>query len=134
MRVLCISTDYPPRSCGGYEQQCRDTVEHLRRGGHGVRVLSGTTAAGGGAGERDVHRGLPRFAVEPRTTGVPAARRAERKAAETLDRELTAHRPDVVCFWRLGELSMSIPARVAATGIPAVGMVCDPWMLDGPRT
>jgi hypothetical protein len=42
MNVLCISTDCPPDSCGGYEQQCRDTVEHLRRHGHGVRVLSGT--------------------------------------------------------------------------------------------
>jgi glycogen synthase len=38
-----------------------------------------------------------------------------------------------VCFWRLGELSMSLPARVRAAAVPAVGMVCDPWMLDGPR-
>jgi glycosyltransferase involved in cell wall biosynthesis len=39
-------------------------------------------------------------------------------------------RPDAVSWWRLGELSMSLVRRVSA---PSVGVVCDPWMLDGPR-
>jgi len=133
MRVLAISTDYPPHGCGGYEQQCRDSAEHLRREGHGVRVLSGTAPPAAGDREHDVYRDLPRFPVEPAPVAVRAAWRAERRAAILLGRELAAYRPDVVCFWRLGELSMSLPARVAAAGIPAVGMVCDPWMLDGPQ-
>jgi glycosyltransferase involved in cell wall biosynthesis len=133
VKVLAISTDYPPHGHGGYEQQCRDVTEHLRSAGHRVRVVSGEVGDGPCAPSADVHRELPRFPVEPRPVGARAARRAERRAAATLRRHLAEFRPDVVCVWRLGELSMSLPARAAAAGAPVVGVVCDPWMVDGPR-
>jgi glycogen(starch) synthase len=131
VKVLTISTDYPPHGHGGYEQQCRDVTEHLRGSGHRVLVVSGELPAAAAAGD-DVHRELPRFPVDPRPVGARAAWLAERRTAATLSRQLGSFRPDVVCLWRLGELSMSLPARAAATGVPVVGIVCDPWMLDGP--
>jgi glycosyltransferase involved in cell wall biosynthesis len=95
-----------------------------------VRVLAG-------AGERcradvDVHRDLPRFPVRPVPTGRLAAAAAELRSAAVLERHLAAFAPDAVCWWRLGELSQSLVARVAARGLAAVGVVCDTWMEDGP--
>ena len=130
MRVLCVSTDYPPHREGGYELKCASFVDHLRRQGHDVRVLAasgtGTTAEPGDG----VHRDLVRFPVCPRPTSAVAAWHGERRNAAALTRHLRAFRPDVVSWWRLGELSMSLVARAEA---PSVGVVCDPWMLDGPR-
>jgi glycogen synthase len=130
VRVLCVSTDYPPAARGGYEQQCADLVAHLRARGHAVRVL-----AGGGPrcdGDLDVHRELPRFPVRQVPTGRAAAAAGERRSGAVLDRHLADFGPDVVCWWRLGELSQSLVGRVAARGLPAVGVVCDTWMEDGP--
>ena len=118
MRVLVISTHFPPERRGGYELQCRGFVDHLRRHGHRVQVLTGTD--------------LPRFPATPARTSLAAAWRAERRAAAVLRARLRAFSPDAVAFWRLGELSMSLVQRVREAGIPAVGMVCDPWMVDGP--
>ncbi|HEX8104458.1 MAG TPA: glycosyltransferase [Solirubrobacteraceae bacterium] len=131
MRVLVVSTDYPPHRCGGYELQCAGAVAHLRAHGHEVRVL--TSARAGGAPDplaTGVHRDLVRFPV---TGDAPDRHAGERVNAAALRAHLESFAPDVVSWWRLGELSMSMPARAAQAGVPGVGMVCDPWFLDGPR-
>jgi len=132
VNVLCISTDYPPHDSGGYEQQCRDTVDAMRRDGHRVLVLSGELRQAAADASCGVRRELPRFPVRPRPVEACDAWRAELRAGVTLRRSLLDFRPDVVCLWRLGELSMSLPARAAGAGVPVVGVVCDTWMLDGP--
>jgi glycosyltransferase involved in cell wall biosynthesis len=131
MRVLCISTDYPPPAAGGYELQCQDFVAYLRRRGHEPTVLTGRSADATD-GDRSVRRTLPRFSVSPQPVPLARACRGELRSAIALRRALRA-RPDAVCFWRLGELSMSLVERVRRARVPAVGMVCDPWMIEGPR-
>ena len=133
MKVLSISTGYPPHRAGGYELQCRDATEHLRAAGHRVRILSGAGPLAASDAAEDVHRKLPRFPVVPSRIDVAACRHAEQRAAAVLAHHLDDFRPDVLCLWRLGELSMSLPARAAATGVPIVGIVGDPWMIDGPQ-
>jgi glycosyltransferase involved in cell wall biosynthesis len=128
VRVLCVTTDYPPHSEGGYELKCASFVDQLRGHGHDVEVLAATAA--GASRAAGVHRELVRFPVRPRPTSAAAAWLAERRNAAALERRLRRFRPDVVSWWRLGELSMSLVARAAT---PSVGVVCDPWMLDGPR-
>jgi glycogen synthase len=130
VRVLCVSTDYPPSARGGYEQQCADLVTHLRARGHSVRVLAGRRQRC--EADVDVHRELPRFPVRPVATASAAAVAGERRSRAALDRHLAEFAPDVVCWWRLGELSQSLVGRVAARGLGAVGVVCDTWMEDGP--
>jgi glycosyltransferase involved in cell wall biosynthesis len=88
--------------------------------------------SGSGSSSSDVHRDLVPFPVVPRPTSAANAARAERATAAAFDRHVADFRPDVVSWWRLGELSMSLPGRARAAGLPAVGMVCDPWMRDGP--
>jgi glycogen synthase len=133
MKVLSISTDYPPQSTGGYEQQCRDATRHLRAAGHRVRILSGAAPPARADAGEDVHRELPRFPAVPAPVDVAECRHAEQRAAVVLGHHLDDFAPDVLCLWRLGELSMSLPARAAAAGVPIVGVVGDAWMIDGPQ-
>jgi glycosyltransferase involved in cell wall biosynthesis len=134
VRVLCVGTDFPPHRRGGYELQCAGAVAHLRAHGHEVRVLT-SARAGGAADPEDsgVHRDLVRFPAVPAEVTAFEALRGELANAAALARHLRSFRPDVISWWRLGELSMSLPARAAEAGVPAVGMVCDPWMVEGPR-
>jgi glycosyltransferase involved in cell wall biosynthesis len=133
VRVLVLSTDFPPHRAGGYELHCQMAVEHLRAHGHEVHVL--TSAREGGAPDADPHvrRTLTRFPVEPRPWTPREAWRVELRNAAALESALHDVRPDVVSAWRLGELSMSLVERVRRAGVALVGMVCDPWMLTGPQ-
>ncbi|MBE2317665.1 glycosyltransferase family 4 protein [Solirubrobacter sp. CPCC 204708] len=126
MRILCVGTDYPPERRGGYELQCAGFAAHARAHGHVARVL----CAGRGERDGDVARTLRRFPVVPQPTSPEEAWRAEAHNARAFERELERVRPDVVCWWRLGELSMSLLRRA---DVPTVGVVCDGWMLDGPE-
>jgi glycosyltransferase involved in cell wall biosynthesis len=131
VRVLCVGTAFPPQGTGGYEQQCADAVGALRDAGHEVRVLTAEGPAE--PGQEWVTRALPRFSAVPAAAVDPVAAAAgEARSAAVLAAELEAFAPAVVCLWRLGELSLSLVERVAAAGLPAVGVVCDGWMLDGP--
>lgn len=40
MRILLLSNFYPPHVIGGMEQRCKEAVDHLRRRGHQVWVLT----------------------------------------------------------------------------------------------
>jgi glycosyltransferase involved in cell wall biosynthesis len=123
---------YPPRHTGGYELTCASAVAHLRRHGHHVRVLTGRDPLAPDDAPQDVHRELARFPSRPRATSPWAALRGERANAATLTRHLAAFRPDVVSWWRLGELSVSLVERVHRAGLPAVGVLADPWPLEAP--
>jgi glycosyltransferase involved in cell wall biosynthesis len=50
-----------------------------------------------------------------------------------LDRHLREFEPDVVSWWALGGMSLSLIERVRWRGIPAVGVVVDDWMIYGPK-
>ena len=128
MRVLCVGTRFPPEGRGGYERHCAAVVAALRARGHEVLVLT----SGGGPAQEGVDRSLVRFPVVARRTSPVRAWRDERHNAGALDRALGSFRPDVVCWWRMGELSLSLLERTRAAGVPAVGVVCDGWMAEAP--
>ena len=136
MRVLAVGNMYPPQSFGGYELLWRGAVEHLRAAGHEVRVL--TTDYSSGAPERDdpdVHRELrwywrdhefPKLAPH-RLVGL------ERGNAAVLARHLAELRPDVVSWWSMGGMSLSLLEQVRRAGRPAVAFLQDHWLEYGPH-
>jgi glycosyltransferase involved in cell wall biosynthesis len=140
MRVLTVGNLYPPHHLGGYELMWESTVRHLRGGGHEVRVLttdqrfdSPDTSV---ASESDpVVRDLRWYWRDhefPRMS-LRARRDRERHNLEVLERELEGFRPDVVSWWAMGGLSMSLIERVARRGLPATGVVVDDWLVYGPQ-
>ncbi len=133
MRVLCVGVRYPPHHTGGYELHCRSVVEDLRAHGHDVTVLTSTLRHPGVPdGDPAVLRELTAFDPGAPWPGWRAALAGEHANLAVLRRALAASRPDAVCWWRMGELSLGLVEHVRRAGIPAVGVVCDQWLLEGP--
>jgi glycosyltransferase involved in cell wall biosynthesis len=128
---------YPPHHLGGYELVWQAAVAHLRRRGHQVRVLtSDHREAGAPDGEEpDVHRDLrwywrdhafPR--LDPRrVVGL------ERANARAFDCHLDGFAPDVVAWWAMGGMSLSLFERARRRRLPAVAFVNDDWLIYGPK-
>lgn len=122
---------YPPHSFGGYEQVWQAAMRNLERNGHEVLVL--TSDLDFGSEEPDdpnVRRELRLYwrPHELPRISPPAKVRLERHNAGLLRRHLTEFRPDVVSFWSMGGMSLSLIERVRRAGVPAVGFVHDDWL------
>jgi glycogen synthase len=139
MRILSVGNLYPPHHLGGYELMWRSAVEHMRARGHDVRVLTTDHRVARPDPDLpehdDVHRELrwywrehefPRLGMRERVA-------LERHNARVLERHLADLHPDVVNWWAMGGMSLSLVARVPSRGRPAVGVVVDDWMLYGPK-
>lgn len=139
MRILTVGNMYPPHHLGGYELTWRSAVRHLRAGGHEVRVLTTDyrhAAPDPGLPEDpDVARELawywhdhtfPRIGIRERVS-------LERHNGRVLHRHIRDLRPDIVNWWAMGGMSLSLIERSRRMGLPAVGVVGDDWMSYGPR-
>ena len=134
LRVLAIGSMYPPHYLGGQELVWRRATAHQREAGHEVRVLTSDyrrPEATEDEWDADVHRDLRWYWRDhdfPRMS--PPARLAlERHNRDALQRHLDALQPDAVMWWSMGGMSTSLLEQVRATGLPALGVVCDDWML-----
>ena len=138
MRVLAVGSMYPPHDLGGgYEITWRSSVDHLRARGDQVRVLTTDFRLDGdvGADAADVHRELRWYWHDhefPRL-GPRAFIALERHNAAVLDRHLQEFRPDAVCWWAMGGMSLGMVEQVRMAGVPAVGVVGDEWMVWAPK-
>lgn len=131
---------YPPHHQGGYELAWRGAMDHLRRRGHRVTVLTtdhrepGVPASAGEEGEvRRELRWYWRDHAFPRY-GMLARLRIERHNRRVLARSLAELAPDAVSWWAMGGMSLSLIEQVRRAGIPASGVVGDDWMDYGLRT
>jgi glycosyltransferase involved in cell wall biosynthesis len=122
---------YPPHHHGGYELVWESAVEHLRARGHEVRVLTTDTRTDSVEPDAtDVHRQLrwplrdARLERLGRRERVVLARHNHR----VLDRHLGDLRPDVVAWWSMGGLSLTLLESVRRRGLPAVAFVHDDWL------
>jgi glycogen(starch) synthase len=139
MRVLALGSVYPPHHLGGYEVIWSGVMRHLRAEGHDARVLStdyrNPRLAAGVPEEPDVHRELEWYWSDHawRPLGPRATLALERHNAAVLDRHLHEFDPDVVTWWPVGGMSLSLIERVRRAGLPALLFVLDPWPYYGPE-
>jgi glycosyltransferase involved in cell wall biosynthesis len=136
VRILAIGTMYPPHHLGGYELIWSGVMQEARAQGHEARVLVTDYRRGSEQEtEPDVFRELDWYWRDHawRRLGPRAVAALERHNAAVLDRHLADLRPDVVTWWPVGGLSMSLIERVRRAGVPAVLFVLDPWLWYGPR-
>lgn len=136
MRVLAVGNMYPPHHLGGYELVWASAMDHLRDRGHEVRVLTTGFQTATGAAERG--EALRELRWYWRDHAWPRLRWHERLALErhnhhVLTRHLSELRPDVVTWWAMGGMSLSLIESVRRARLPAVAFVHDDWMTYGPQ-
>jgi glycosyltransferase involved in cell wall biosynthesis len=129
---------YPPHHFGGYELIWRGAVEHLREAGHEIRVL--TTDHRNPAPDPtipedpDCHRELGwywRDHAYPRL-GIRSRLRLERHNNAVFRRHLAEWAPDVVAWWSMGGMSLSLIESAHREARPSIAVVMDDWPLYGP--
>ena len=113
MRVLSVGNSYGPGRVGGYELMWQAVSDELRRRGHDVRVLTPPELRWYW---RD-HRWPKRLRLL-----APWIERHNRRVFAA-----AAAEADLVSFWSMGGLSMSLVAHR-----PAIAVVHDPWPDYGP--
>ena len=139
MRILTVGSLYPPHHFGGYELVWQTAVRALRAAGHDVRVVCVSDRRHERAGEGEepaVFRELRWYCRDYHafpTLGARERLRIERHNHRVLGRHLREHRPDVVSWWAMGAMSLSLIERVRRTGIPACGWVNNDWLIAGPH-
>ena len=138
LNILAVGNMYPPHHAGGYEVMWQTAMVRARELGHRARVLTSDFRSPGVSGESDpdVHRtlrwywDLDRYRF-PQLSPIDRLR-LERHNAHELSRHLKEFRPDVVSWWSMGAMSLSLIERVRRAGIPAVFIVHDDWLVYAP--
>jgi glycogen synthase len=138
VRVLSVGSVYPPHLLGGYEVIWQGVSRQLITEGHASDVLvTDYRHPDVGADEVDdpgVHRELdwywrgrawPRFRVRRRLN-------LEHHNAAVFDRHVATFQPDVIAFWPMGGMSLSLITRAQRAGLPTVFFLLDPWPIYGP--
>ena len=130
LRILAVGSLYPPHHLGGYELIWQSAMRRAEAQGHQVRILCSDH---GGPSHDNVHRELRWYWRDhefPELSPLERAR-VEWHNMRTLQRHIRQFRPHVVNWWAMGGMSISLVERIRKR--PAVGVVCDDWMLYGPE-
>jgi glycosyltransferase involved in cell wall biosynthesis len=123
MRILVLSTLYPPVAQGGYEVECAGVVERLRER-HDVRVLTSDKDRASAGEEPQVSRELALLTQDPRGALLaPAASlRAARVARQALEWE-----PELIYSWNGASVPQAALRVLADSGAPLAFRVCEHW-------
>ncbi len=136
MRVLTVGNMYPPHSRGGYERVWQASVQALRARGHDVAVLTTTHREPGAPDvtEPGIQRTLHWYWEDDafRPLGGIETWRLEAHNARAFEAAGTA---DLVMWWSMGGMSLSLIARAARRNPrPAsLAVVHDGWPVYGPK-
>lgn len=138
MRVLTVGNMYPPHHQGGYERAWAAVVAGLAAAGHDARVLTTSHREAGVVSlpgdEPHVRRELPWYWHDhefPRRSPREVLG-IERAARDVMRDELASHSPDVVAWFSMGGMPLSLLAAPHAAAVPAVAVVHDEWLAYGP--
>lgn len=123
LRILVLSTLYPPTVRGGYEVECANVVKHLR-GSHEVLVLTSDHLAPTIA-EEGVLRELP--FVDYRLRDSFRAPITAMRAATVMRRVLDDFRPDLLYVWNGSQIPQAALRVGEASGVPLAYRVCEHW-------
>jgi glycogen(starch) synthase len=129
MRVLVVSTLYPPFALGGYEVECSSVVERLGEQ-HDVLVLTSAkdhrTAIGADSAFSRVQVRRELTLMTANETGALRAPLASVRAVGTARRALE-WKPDFIYSWNGASIPQSALRIFADSGVPLAFRVCEHW-------
>jgi glycosyltransferase involved in cell wall biosynthesis len=123
MRILVVSTLYPPVAFGGYEVECSGVVERLRER-HEVLVLTSGRDHAGAEERAEVRQELTRLA--PNALGALGAPCVAARAARSARRAL-AWEPDLIYVWNGSWIPQTALRVLADSRVPLAFRVCEHW-------
>lgn len=123
MRILIVSTLYPPVAIGGYEVECSGVVDRLRER-HDVLVLTSDQDAAGVVANADIRRELRR--LTPDASGALRAPGASIQAVGVARRAL-AWGPDLVYSWNGSSIPHAALRVLVDSEVPVAFRVCEHW-------
>jgi glycogen(starch) synthase len=139
VRVLSVGSVYPPHLLGGYEVMWQGVSHALVHQGHASRVLCSDyhspEVPDPGPDDSGVHRELEWYWKDHGWPRLPWGARVEleRHNAAVFARHVREFRPDVVAFWPMGGMSLSLITAAQRAGLPAICFAHDPWTIYGPH-
>jgi glycosyltransferase involved in cell wall biosynthesis len=131
MRILFVSNLYPPHYLGGYEFGCYEAANQLKNRGHEVRILASSYGVGSPEFDGEVYRWLEADLEQPaRSLGQRAVRvlKKEIRNQRAFKRVAREFRPDLVYFWNLRTISISIAFWAQRKRIRSCFYVFDKWL------
>ncbi len=114
MRILFVSSQYPPYELGGYEQLCHEVTRELLARGHAVSVLTSRYGvqseeeARSGNVTRTLHLTADLHYYKPLDFFFKLPRQEKENLAE-LKNAIDVFKPDVVMFWGMFAMSHNLP-------------------------
>jgi glycosyltransferase involved in cell wall biosynthesis len=123
MRILIVSTFYPPVALGGYEVECAGVAEHLGAQ-HEVLVLTSAAGRASAGTHAGVRRELALLSPDGRGAlrAPPASLRAARAARSALE-----WGPDLIYAWNGSSIPQAALRVLADSGVPMAFRVCEHW-------
>jgi glycosyltransferase involved in cell wall biosynthesis len=123
MRILVVSTFYPPVALGGYEVECAGVVERLRER-HEVLVLTSDADRAGVDEDPGIRRELA--LLSPDAKGALRAPGAALRAVGAARRAIEWG-PDLVYAWNGSSIPQASLRVLADSGVPLAFRVCEHW-------
>lgn len=137
MKILVLSNLYPPYHIGGYELNCYEVVNELRKRKHSVFILTSTHNIKKSHEVTDnVFRQLLIYRYEP-TRNLSSSKLKliytewhNNRALRNLIQSIV---PDIIFIWNMQGLSMSLLITAKRSGIPLMFSLGDTWLIDAPK-
>ncbi len=123
MRILFVSTFYPPVALGGYEVECAGVAERLAER-HEVLVLTSSEGRGQVGGEPSVRRELRLLSADAQ--GALRAPGASLRATGAARRALE-WKPDLIYAWNCSSIPQASVRVLADSGVPLAFRICEHW-------
>jgi len=134
MKILVLTTYYPPLGGNSHGRRCGQVVERLSAAGHSLQVLTSNYRLPpmGVNGERGVFREFYLQDQNPASSGGRLSYRGiyqrEDYNTEVLLHRLGRFKPSVVLVWDLAHISKSILFRLQKIKIPVVYEIHSDWL------
>ena len=125
MRILTVTNYYPPHFIGGYEIACQETMDFLKKQGHEVVVVTSDYQTPDTKEDgilRDMH------ITNYNKTSLLHKKLDEYHNYRVLMDAIKTIKPDLVYFWSLRGIGLSVIEAAQKQNIPKVFEIGDFWM------
>jgi len=132
LKILVVSNFYPPYHIGGYELGCFNVVQQLKKRGHHIKVLTSTYGVSGQVFQDEVLRRLhlrPPFEMS-KIGKLFKLFCMEKNNQSVFSRLCGEFDPDIVYFWNMGNISISLISVAQRMKKAICYYVFDDWLAN----